>query len=144
MTAGFRFAAILDLRRRERDQAAIALAKVDAALSRVDQQNRDISLQRQSLRRTQKNLPARVISAHQLKSQADFDLALQQVEITLSQERQSLQTQLQEAHDQLVTAQQEVARLEKLEQINESRQRAKLRRRQQQEYDATIAARQTK
>ena len=144
MTFAFRFAAILKLRRQERDQAAVALAKIDAAVGQLDDQLQNIALQRESLRESQRNLRSGIIWAHELKSRADFDLALQHAETEILAERNALEIQLHQGHDQLVAAQQEVARLDKLQQLQQSRHQVKTRQHEQREYDAIMTARHIK
>lgn len=86
-------------------------------------------------------LTARVVSAQELKSRADFDRALLHAAAELSGQWDELQLELNRKHDQLVAAQQEVARLEKLQQIAEAKHRDHLRRIEQRAYDETITAR---
>ncbi len=132
-----------EIAQQERDEAAVLLAKIDAAIVGLDDQLQNIARQHESLRESQRNLRSGVISAHELKSRADFDLALRHAETELLSERNALEIRLQQARDQLIDAQQEVARLDKLQQLQQSRHQAKMRQREQREYDATMTARHT-
>jgi flagellar export protein FliJ len=144
MTAAFRFDAILQLRRRQRDEAALALSKVHVAVDKLGDERREIASQRKSLSRAQEKMQRKIISAHELKTLVDYDLALQHAAASLLERDKKIQAELESVRGRLVVAQQEVARLEKLELISESRAKKSVQRRERNEADTVIAARFTK
>ena len=145
MKSAMRFSAILQLREWERDEAAMSLANLDAAAKEIEHQHQAIRLQRKSHReaRQRKTPESRsgVISAHELKSIADYDRALQHAESQCLKKREELQIEVQQAHQRLTTAQLEFVRIEKLQQLELSRQQTKIRQQEQREADELITLR---
>jgi flagellar FliJ protein len=144
MTSRLRFSSILDLRQRERDQAALVLARIEAEVLQIDRRRQAIAQQRESVHQIQRILRSTIISAHELRSRADFDRALRHDDAQLLKQRAELLVQLQDAHVKVIAAQQEVAKLEKLQQRQRSRDQARLRQQEQRHCDAINATRRTK
>ena len=145
MKSAMRFSAILQLRKWERDEAAMSLADLDAAAREIEHQQQAITMQRKSYREARQRgtsgFRSGVISAHELKSIADYDQALQHAESQLLEQRDELQAQVQQAHQRLTAAQLEFVRIEKLHLLERSRQQCKIHRQEQREADELITLR---
>ena len=139
MAFQFRFQSILQLRRRERDQAAIRLAEVTAGIAEVDSRIQTIRSRRLSVPTVQTETG--VVSAAKLRSRSDYVSALRLAETELVHQRGLLEERLDMQRRELVAAQLEVARLEKLLERERKQFQADIRSREQREQETLIAAR---
>lgn len=115
MAFQYRFATLLQLRRRERDQAGAAVGQADEAIRRVELQVEEIQRERESLREGYHQRLAGQISVDGLLAQGRYDLQLEAELQALDKTRGELIQELQRRQRDLVTAEAEVKRFEKLE-----------------------------
>lgn len=110
----FRFAALLQLHRQTRDDAGISVGQANAAVSRIDEQSREVEEKRASLRA---NNDQRVgaISVDALLANGRYDLQLQADLASLHQTKQQLLQELDRRKQALAEAEAEVKRFERLE-----------------------------
>ncbi len=138
MAFQYRFATLLQLRRRERDEAGAAVAQVDEAIRRVESQVQEIQRQRVLLREGYHQRLAGRISVDGLLAQGRYDLQLESQLQDLHKTRDELVQELQRRQHALVTAEAEVKRFEKLEEKDRTAFRTEqLRQEQALSDDAT-------
>lgn len=138
MAFQYRFATLLQLRRRERDQAGAAVGQVDEAIRRVESQIEGIQRERVSLREGFQQRLAGRISVDGLLARGRYDLQLEAQLQALNKTRGELVQELERRQRALVTAEGEVKRFEKLEEKDRTAFRtAQLRQEQALSDDAT-------
>jgi flagellar FliJ protein len=127
MSFQFRFESILDLRRRQRDEAGAAVGKANQAIAKIDQQKSQLQTDRQSFRDQGNVERVGSISVEALISVGRYDMQLQadihQLDATRAElvvERDRRQTVLMDAeaevkrYEKLKTKEREIARVRQL------------------------------
>ncbi len=135
MSFQFRFAAILDLRCRERDEAGVAVGQALEAIGRINDQLQEIQALRDSNRQQSMESRAGAITVDGLLSQGRYDLQLEADMHALQQTLAQLDLELARRQDELVAAESEVKRFERLEANERSAYLADQNRREQLELD---------
>lgn len=138
MNFKYRFATILQLRRRQRDEVGAAVGQAHEAIRRVDEQSQTIQRERLAIRESSKQQRLGAVSVDGLLVQGRYDMQLQAQLQTLEKTRGDLIQELQRRQQALVAAEAEVRRFEKLEEKDrQSFRDAQLRREQAEADDAT-------
>ncbi len=141
MAFQFRFESLLDLRRRQRDQAGAAVGQAIEAIRKIDQQRSEITSERDQIRsETAAQLGGR-LSVDRLLSHGRYELQLEAQAQSLLQTRDQLAAELAQRQQRLVEAEAEVKRFERLEQRERDAFETKRRRREQFEHDDAAAQR---
>lgn len=135
MSFQFRFAAILDLRCRERDEAGVAVGQALEAIGRINDQLQEIQSLRDSNRQQSMQSRLGAITVDGLLSQGRYDLQLEADMHALKQTLAQLDLELARRQDELVAAESEVKRFERLEANERSAYLADQNRREQLELD---------
>jgi len=143
MSFQFRFAVILQLRRRERDEAGAAVGQANEAIGRIDDQSEAIRVQRQALREGASQNRVGDVSVDALLARGRYDLQLQAEIHALSDTRAKLVQELERRQLALVAAEAEVKRFERLEEKERTASYAEALRREQAEADDATATRYT-
>ena len=141
MSFKFRFDSILDLRRRERDEAGAAVGKANEAIRRIDSQREELNQQRIELRRRSQAARTGKVSVDGLLSAGRYDMQLEADEQALLQTRGELIQELVRRQQKLVNAETELKRFEKLRDRDRQRHDAELLKREQAEADDATARR---
>lgn len=138
MNFQYRFATILQLRRRQRDEVGAAVGQAHEAIRRVDEQSEAIQRERMLLREDSQQQRLGEVSVDGLLVQGRYDMQLQAQLQTLGKTRGELIQELQRRQQALVAAEAEVRRFEKLEEKDRNAFRnAQLRQQQAEADDAT-------
>ena len=116
MTFRFRFESILQLRRRERDEAGVEVGRADEAIARIEAQIDEVRRQREGLRQESEQRRTGNVSVDGLLATGRYDLQLQASLKSLDGTLGQLMQERQRRQANLVAAEAEVKRLEKLEQ----------------------------
>lgn len=135
MSFKFRFEAILQLRRRERDEAGADVGQAIAAIAKVDAQIAEIEQTRRSLRQADQAERVGNVSVDSLLSSGRYDMQLQADIGSLQETRQKLTAELQRRQDLLVLAEAEMKKYEKLEEKQRQEHDENLRKQEQAEAD---------
>ena len=135
MNFRFRFETLLDLRRRQRDEAGAAVGKANEAIGRVDHEREDLNRQRVELRQQSSTARSGRVSVDRLLSAGRYDMQLESEDRALLQTRGELIQELVRRQQKLMNAEAELKRFEKLRQHDQERHEAELRRREQAEAD---------
>ena len=135
MSFKFRFAAIMQLRRRERDEAAAAVGKADEAVRRIAEQTREIESERVALREKAAEARADRVSVDAVLSHGRYDIQLQSQIQSLRETRTQLVTELERRQMMLTAADAELKRFERLEERERERYHQEQRRQEQAEAD---------
>lgn len=143
MSFQFRFAAILQLRRRQRDEAGAEVGKAHEAIRRVDEQAAAIQAQRKALREETGEERLGDVTVDALLAKGRYDLQLQADLQALSQTRAQLEQELERRQAALLAAEVEARRFERLEEKERAAAHAEALRRQQAEADDASASRYT-
>ena len=137
----FRFATILQLRRRERDEAGAAVGQAHEAIHRIDLQTDEIERERTTIRENSQQQRLGAVSVDGLLVQGRYDLQLQARLQTLRNTRGELVQELHRRQHALVAAEAEVKRFERLEEKDRRAFQTALLRRQQAESDDATSSR---
>lgn len=143
MSFQFRFASILQLRRRERDEAGAAVGQANAAIGRIDEQCETIELERQSLREDAGGQRVGAVSVDALLARGRYDVQLLADIQSLAETRAELVRELERRQDALVASEAEVKRFERLEEKERAECHALQLRREQAEADDATSRRYT-
>jgi flagellar FliJ protein len=135
MSFQYRFASILELRRRQRDDVGAAMGQAHEAIRRVDEQAATIESERRSLRQSSQAQRLGEVSVDGLLVQGRYDLQLQAQMQSLARTRGELLQELQRRQQALIAAEAEVRRFEKLEEKDRHAFRIATLRREQAESD---------
>ena len=141
MSFQYRFATILQLRRRQRDEVGSAVGQAHQAIRRVDEQVEAIQRERMMLRQNSQQQRSGAVSVDGLLVQGRYDLQLQAQLQSLAKTRGELLQELQRRQHALVAAESEVRRFEKLEEKDRNVFVQAMLRRQQAEADDASASR---
>ena len=141
MNFQFRFKTILNLRRRERDEAGGEVAQAHQAIARLEDEIETIRQVRQQLQRETQRRRLGEVSVDDLLSQGRYDLQLQAQMHSLHATLNQLQVELQRRSQRLVEAEAEVKRFERLEENDLAVYRRELAKREQVELDEAAARR---
>lgn len=141
MTFHFRFATLLQLHRRTRDEAGVDVGKANEALRRIDNQYEQLLNERAIL--IQQAGASRVgsISIDRVLSHGRYEVQLQADMISLGQTRQQLEQELQRRRQVLIAAEAEVKRFERLEENERITYLAERLRKEQATADEASAVR---
>jgi len=137
----FRFGALLELRRQERDEAGIAVGHANAAIAKVHQQIDVKELERVSLRDGSDAHRQGDLSVDALLSLGRYDLQLQADIQALKTTLSELDTELERRREKLVVAEAELKRFEKLRERAELEFRALESKRELAEADEVTTRR---
>jgi flagellar FliJ protein len=135
MSFRFRFAFLLDLRRRERDEAGAYVGQATEAIAKVDEQISEINQQREALKQHQTDIRIGSVSVDRMLSSGRYDLQLLADIAGLMDTREKLDQEFQRRQDLLAIAQGEVQRFEKLEERAREDYRVEQLRQEQAESD---------
>ncbi len=138
----FRFTALMDLRRRERDEAGAEMGKVNEAIRRIDQQIDETCQQQQQLRKDNSQRQG-VISVDALLSAGRFEMQLEADRLSLQETRQQLIVEQNRRQNLLVAAEAELKRFEKLDEKERMRFRELALKHDQAELDDDTVRRYT-
>ena len=137
MSYRFRFASLLELRRRERDEAGSRVGEANEAIARVDQRVREIEIEREQNRSNESKTRSGNLSVDQLLARGRYDMQLAAEIHSLAETRVKLNVALGQRQDQLREAETEVKKFERLEELERARYKAQTDKREQGEIDET-------
>jgi flagellar FliJ protein len=143
MSFQFRFATILQLRRRERDEAGAAVGQANAAIGRIDEQSKAIQRERQSLRERASEQRVGSVSVDALLTKGRYEIQLEAEIQSLAETRAELIKELERRQDALVASEAEVKRFERLQEKERAACHVLELRREQAEADDATARRYT-
>ncbi|TWU41745.1 flagellar export protein FliJ [Novipirellula artificiosorum] len=131
----FRFASILHLRCRQRDEAGGKVGEANAAIAKIDSQIESIQEERRTL--TAEDASSRVgeVSVDRLLTKGRYDLQLQADIKSLRETRSKLVEELERRQVKLKEAETEVKKFERMQEIELKRYRGEMLRREQVEMD---------
>lgn len=135
MSFRFRFAFLLDLRRRERDEAGASVGQATEAIMKVDEQIDELNQSREELKRHQADIRVGSISVDRMLSSGRYDLQLQADVAGLMDTKEKLNQEFLRRQELLAVAQGEVQRFEKLEERAREDYRFEQLRQEQAEAD---------
>ena len=143
MPAEFRFKALLDLRRQQRDEAGAALGQVNEAVAKVNTQIDEIESERVALRDTRDVNRQGNVSVDALLAHGRYDLQLQADIGSLESTVAELTAEMDKRRVKLVEAEAELKRFEKLKENDEAEFRALESKREHAEADEVSTRRYT-
>ena len=143
MPGEFRFKALLDLRRQQRDEAAADLGLANEAIVKVTRQIDEINRERAVLRDTQNMNRQGDISVDALLAHGRYDLQLQADIGSLESTVAELTAEMDRRRAKLVEAEAELKRFEKLKENDEAEFRALESKREHAEADEVLNRRYT-
>lgn len=143
MPAEFRFKALLDLRRQQRDEAGAALGQVNEAVAKVNTQIDEIEIERVALRDTGDVNRQGNVSVDALLAHGRYDLQLQADIGALQATVAELSAEMEKRRIKLVEAETELKRFEKLKENDEAKFRALESKRENAETDEVSTRRYT-
>ena len=143
MPAEFRFKALLDLRRQQRDEAAADLGLANEAIVKVTRQIDEINRERAVLRDTQNMNRQGDVSVDALLAHGRYDLQLQADIGSLESTVAELTAEMDRRRAKLVEAEAELKRFEKLKENDEAEFRALESKREHAEADEVLNRRYT-
>lgn len=135
MAFRFRFAAILQLRRRERDEAGAAVSQALQAIVKIEGQLAELEGER---RRARDHADSRLVgelSVDRLLGQGRYDLQLKAQAESLRHTLTQLHAELGQRQQRLVEAETEVRKFEKLESQDRDAAAGRRQKREQQQSD---------
>ncbi|MEM7316945.1 MAG: flagellar export protein FliJ [Planctomycetota bacterium] len=135
MSFQFRFESLLQVRRRERDEAGAACGQASEAISRIDQQLLETDQLRMSLRKEGHASLTGNIQVDNLLSKGRYDMQLEAEINSLRETHAQLTAELARRHATLVAAESEVKKLERLQENEQAEYEIESRRREQLESD---------
>ncbi|TWU50902.1 flagellar biosynthesis chaperone [Rubripirellula tenax] len=135
MAFKFRFQSILDLRRRQRDEAGADVGKANQAIARIDDQARDVAANRSRLRNETGGTRVGEVNVEGLISLGRYELQLQSELAQLAATRTELVKELDRRQSLLVEAEAEVKRFEKLQGNERETHQAQMLAREQADAD---------
>ena len=135
MPAKFRFNALLDLRRQQRDEAGAALGQANEAITKVNAQIDEIKAERVALRNTDDVNRQGHVSVDALLAHGRYDLQLQADVGALQSTVAELTDEMEKRRATLVKAEAELKRFEKLKENEEAEFRALQSKREKAEAD---------
>ena len=110
----FRFETLLELRRRQRDEAGAEVGQAREAIRRIDQQREELNQQRVGLRQKPNDERTGTISVDRLLSAGRYDMQLEADDQALLQTRGELMKELARRQRKFSDAESELKRFEKL------------------------------
>jgi flagellar protein FliJ len=135
MAFQFRFESILELRRRQRDEAGAAVGKANQAIAKIDQQIADIENDRQNIRQRDQRQRVGEISVEGLLSVGRYDMQLQADVRQLQATRIELVVERDRRQTVLMDAEAEVKRYDRLKTKERETERARQLRIEQADAD---------
>lgn len=139
----FRFGSLLQLRRRERDLAAVALAQAGEAIARIEGEITDIESSRAAARSDAVKRRVGEISVDDLLLRGRYDLQLEAELTSLRETLGKLVTEAANRRQALVDAEADVKRFERLAEKDRAQFLAEQKRREQFESDDAASRRYT-
>ena len=139
----FRFKALLDLRRQQRDEAAADLGLANEAIVKVTRQIDEINRERAVLRDTQNMNRQGDVSVDAMLAHGRYDLQLQADIGSLESTVAELTAEMDRRRAKLVEAEAELKRFEKLKENDEAEFRALESKREHAEADEVLNRRYT-
>ncbi len=141
MSYQFRFATLLRLHRRTRDEAGADVGKANEAIRRIDEQTAALTDQRAAMLRQAELSRVGTVSVDTVLSQGRYDIQLQTEMRALRETRVQLEQELLRRQQALRAAQAEVKRFERLADHELAAHRTKSQQREQTESDEAAATR---
>ena len=141
MAFQFRFAAILELRRRERDEAGASVGQVNAAIERINQQIEMKQVERTGLRSDSQVERLGQVSVDSLLARGRYDLQLQTEILSLNETLGELAQELERRQTLLQGAEAEMKRFEKLRERAEADYHEAFKKREQAEAEEATTRR---
>lgn len=141
MSFQFRFAALLELRRRERDEAGAAVGQADEAIRKIDAQRQTLQAEREMLRSEKSSGRRGTVEIDSLLVEGRYAMQLESQAQALQHTREQLVEELARRQQRLNETEAEVKRFERLEEKDREAHQAELRRREQNEADDATARR---
>ncbi len=135
MSFKFRFASILELRRRQRDEAGAAVGKANQAISRIDEQIDAIRLQREDVRSSSTRSRVGEISVENLLAVGRYEMQLDGDISRLRTTLGELINEMNRRQQLLMDAEAEVKRFERLESNERETHRTEMLAREQADAD---------
>jgi flagellar FliJ protein len=135
MTFQFRFESLLQLRRRERDEAGASVGQATEAILKIDDQIQEVEQLREELKQQQGDIRTGSISVDRMLSVGRYDLQLQADVVALLDTKEKLNQEFLRRQSLLAEAQSEVGRYEKLEERAKEDYRTEQLKREQAEAD---------
>lgn len=141
MAFQFRFATLLHIHLRARDEAGAEVGKANDAIGKIDEQTESLLAERHAM--LERATKARIgeVSIDSIVSQGRYDIQLQADLRTLRETRAKLDQELVRRQQALIDAQAEVKRFERLKESEWKRYRQEQQKREQAEADEAAATR---
>ena len=143
MAFRFRFESLLQLSRRQRDQAAVDLGQAGEAIARVQSEMEAIESKRLAAREAGGQARTGEISVDDLLTRGRYDLQLEAEIHSLQQTLRQLEAEADRRRTALVEAEAEVKRFERLQEKDRTQYLAQQRRQEQFEADDDTCRRYT-
>ena len=144
MTFYYRFAVLMGLRQRERDEAGVAVGQANQAIAKIDAERESVLAERAQIRQQRPSAGAGKISVDSLLSSGRYDLQLEADAISLLQTRQKLVVERDHRQQRLIEAEAELKRYQKMEQKERAEYDALQLRLQQIEADDATSRKYTR
>lgn len=144
MAFRYRFAVLMDLRQRERDEAGVAVGQANQAIAKIDAERESVMVERQEFRQQRSIGRSGKISVDSLLSSGRYDLQLEADAISLMQTREKLVVERDRRQQRLVEAEAELKRYQKMEQKERAAYDALQLRLQQIEADDATSGKYTR
>ena len=141
MSFQFRFATLLKIQRRARDEAGAEVGKANEAIGKIDEQTESLMAERPAMleRATQARIGE--VSIDSIVSQGRYDIQLQADMRTLRETREKLEQERSRRQQRLVEAEAEVKRFERLKENEWNLYRNEQQKREQAESDESASTR---
>jgi flagellar FliJ protein len=141
MAFQFRFASLLKIHRRSRDEAGAEVGKASRAIEKIDQQIRAILAERKAMQDRSTQSRVGNIAVDQILAQGRYDLQLQAETNALHETRRQLEQELERRQQILRAAESEVKRFERLLENERATYHAEQLKREQAAADDASSAR---
>ncbi len=141
MSFQFRFATLLQLRRRTRDEAGADLGKANEAILRIDEQTESLMAERSVMLEQAGKARIGSVSIDSILSQGRYDMQLQADMQSLRETRAKLAEELLRRQQRLIEAEADVKRFERLKEHEWKVYRAEQQKLEQAEADESAATR---
>ncbi|MGB7345587.1 MAG: flagellar FliJ family protein [Pirellulaceae bacterium] len=140
MSFEFRFASILQLHRHNRDGVQQEVARLATELKSIESERAGVKQRRRDLHQEPLSARVGIISVDKLRSIDQQDLRLRAIDTTLTKRESLLRQELAERRSELLVAQQDVQRFEKLQESDLAEHQILQNRAAQDSFDEQAAA----
>jgi flagellar FliJ protein len=141
MSFQFRFATLLQLHRRARDEAGTEVGKANQAIGRINEQTESLIAERTAMLEQASKARIGAVSIDSIMSQGRYDMQLQADMHSLRETRAKLEQELLRRQQRLIEAEAEVKRFERLKENEWKLYRTEQQKREQAEADESAATR---